>query len=125
MRRWVRSSTSFGGALQMEVHGAMTYDGHMDFSVTLLAVAAVSRANITLGVPVAKDLVRFAVGAGMGSDGGYFPRTDLAKLNWRWMSPTPAPNPNAHPPGARANGQGAVGTGWRVWLGVGGQFGWW
>ena len=98
----------------MEVRGALTYDGHMDFSVTLLALDAVPRANITLGVPVAKDLVRFAVGAGMGSDGGYFPRTDLAKLDWRW--PTSAPDPkNSHPPGARARGQG--GSGWRVWLG--------
>ena len=105
--RWVRTSTALGGALEREVRGTISYDGHMDFAVTFTASAAVPSANFTLGVPVAKELVRFAVGAGMGSDGGYFPTSNLSELDWRWSAAD----------SERVSVGGGVGAGWRVWLG--------
>ena len=119
VHRWVRTSTALGGALERVVRGTITYDGHMDFSVTLTAMASVTSANFTLGVPVAKDLVRFAVGSGMGGDGGYFPTSNLSKLDWRW----PAPESAEHHDDISRNGgvsfgvHAGVGAGWRVWLG--------
>ena len=52
-----------------------------------------------------------ANGAGLGSDGAFFPRSNLSMFDWRWMATVPVPGVPV-PAGGPTGGQG-----WRIWVG--------
>jgi hypothetical protein len=108
---WTRHTTTLNGTVEMVVDGTMGYDGHIDYAMTVTSHVTFRASNMVLQVPVAKALALFANGAGMGSDGGFFPATNTSKLNWRWEQPP-------HRPGVPVPTGGPTGgNGWRVWLG--------
>ena len=98
--------------LRMTIEGTLDYDGHLDYAVILSATTSkpVALASATLHTLIPASLARFADGAGMGDNGGFFdPNNCSEQLDWMWTDPSfnasgPAGNPNDP-------------TGWRIWLG--------
>jgi hypothetical protein len=96
----------------MTIEGTLDYDGHLDYAVILSATTSkpVALASATLHTLIPASLARFADGAGMGDNGGFFdPNNCSEQLDWMWTDPSfnasgPAGNPNDP-------------TGWRIWLG--------
>ncbi len=66
------------GALVMDVHGAMEFDGNIEFRVALQATEAVTLADVRLEIPVAADVAKYMMG--MGYKGGFRP----AAFDWQW-----------------------------------------
>lgn len=133
---WTRVLSSGGSknssTVRMVVEGTMSYDGHLDFAVSVTspsppssssrpAAAAAAHNNaaddvaddgeVFLSVPVSPTLAKYANGAGFGSDGGYFPTANVSKLDWKWAAPIKPGGPPV-PAGGPVGG-----SGWRVWLG--------
>lgn len=95
------------------VEGSLDYTGLLEYGVIvdpILMKGATATDNVleaTLTVTVPAAIARFAVGAGMGDDGGYCNRS---ALHWQWNQSFPY---NKHVPAG-----GPVGPkGWRVWVG--------
>jgi len=74
--QWEVVNTS--GALTMDVHAAMEFDGFVQFNVTLSVARPLSVRDIRLEIPFLKEAVPYMMGLGL--KGGYRP----ANHNWTW-----------------------------------------
>lgn len=109
--RWSVSSTSSDGVLKMKTLGEMSYDGYINLAVSLESTKDIEVDNIVLVSSLPQRRAKYAIGAGLGDDGAYFPYHNLSKIAWRW---TAQAEPGQQPV---AGGPVTGGNGFRVWLG--------
>ena len=108
---WSTHSTSADGIV-MQVEGHMEYDGYVNLAVTLSSKKSVELQDTRLVTNMPKAAVKYASGAGMGDDGGFFPYSNLSALAWRWSTlATPGQAP------VIAGGPSTGGHGYRMWAG--------
>ena len=90
----------------------MDYTGYVNLAVTLhpTGTAVASLADTQLVATMPRAAVKYACGAGLASDGAFFPYSNLSKLAWKWTDSAPGFNPIA-------GGPVTGGTGFRVWAG--------
>jgi hypothetical protein len=106
----VTAASSVPG-LTMTVEARIDYTCHLDYGVTLTVPHQLAVADTRLVVPVLKSVAKYAIGAGMESDGGAFPYANISKMEWRWT--------NAAGPGQQPVAGGPVTgkDGFQVWAG--------
>ena len=87
------------------------YDGYVNLAVSLRADSGAVRLQDTRWVTeMPKTAAKYACGAGLASDGAFFPYSNLSKLAWKWTDSAPGFNPIA-------GGPVTGGSGFRVWAG--------
>ena len=109
--QWSVSSTSSDGVLTLTTHGEMSYDGYINLAVSLESTKDVEVDNIALVSSLPQERAKYAIGAGLGDNGAFFPYRNLSKLAWRWSAQA---QPGQQPV---AGGPITGGTGFRVWVG--------
>jgi hypothetical protein len=75
----VWDARNVSGSLVMDVHGAMEFDGNIEFRVALQATEGITLDDVRLEIPIAADVARYMMG--MGYRGGFRP----AAFDWRWQ----------------------------------------
>jgi hypothetical protein len=108
---WSVSSASSDGVLKMQTLGEMSYDGYINLAVLLQSTKDIVVDNIALVSSLPQERAKYAIGAGLGDNGAYFPYHNLSKIAWRW---TAQAQPGQQPV---AGGPVTGGSGFRVWLG--------
>ena len=73
---WESQSTS--GALSLNCHGQMEFDGFLGYTITLSASERTALKDVRLEIPVSKDVAKYIMG--MGLKGGLRP----AEHRWKW-----------------------------------------
>jgi hypothetical protein len=73
---WKAISTN--DTLQMEVTASLEFDGFMTYKVKVKALNDVSLKDITMHIPLKKDIARYMMG--LGQKGGYRPEN----FEWKW-----------------------------------------
>ena len=87
------------------------YDGYVNLAVSLRADSGAVRLQDTRWVTeMPKTAAKYACGAGLASDGAFFPYSNLSKMAWKWTDSAPGFNPIA-------GGPVTGGSGFRVWAG--------
>jgi hypothetical protein len=107
-----RTQSSSASGLELQVEGLMEYDGYVNLAVTLSSQKTVELSDTRLVASMPKAAAKYAFGAGMGDDGGYFPYSNLSKLAWRWSD---LAQPGQPP--VKAGGPVTGGHGFRIWAG--------
>lgn len=95
---WSLDSVSNDKVLNMHLDGSMSYDGYLNIGVTIIPSSVVT-ISASLSIPILSAIARFAIGAGFGDNGDFFPWERVSDLNWQW--------------GNRKNSK----FGWRMWVG--------
>ena len=108
---WSVASAATDGGLTMRTEGEMSYDGYINLAVSLKSTKDIDVENIALVASLPQERAKYAVGAGLGDDGAYFPYHNLSEIAWRW---TAQAQPGQQPV---AGGPVTGGSGFRVWLG--------
>jgi len=71
-------SRSHASTLIMDCRAQMEFDGHLEFSVTVMATKPTQVNDIRLDIPIAKDVAAYMMG--MGVEGGIRPSQHI----WKW-----------------------------------------
>lgn len=74
--KWTATST--GEALQMEVNGALEFDGFASFTVKVKAIRDIDLKEMTMHIPFNRDAAKYMMG--LGQKGSKRPEN----INWKW-----------------------------------------
>lgn len=108
---WSVSSVSSDDVLKMKTVGEMSYDGYINLAVLLESTKDVEVDDIAMVSTLPQESAKYAIGAGLGDNGAYFPYHNLSKIAWKWTAHAQAGQQPV------AGGPVTGGTGFRVWLG--------
>ena len=106
---WSVQSRGSAG-LSLTVTGTMEYDGYVNLGLALHSAAATAITDTRLVTTMHRSAAKYANGAGLASDGAFFPYSNLSELAWKWADSAAGFNPIA-------GGPVTGGAGFRLWAG--------